>query len=52
LVSSFDPEDEGDMILRNVGWLSTVLCPRRQNSWSLLLDSKFHGREPTDLPAV
>jgi hypothetical protein len=31
----FDPEDEGDIFLRNVGWLSTnytELYPRRQNS--------------------
>jgi hypothetical protein len=31
----FDPEDGGDMFLRNVGWLSidnTALYPRRQNS--------------------
>jgi hypothetical protein len=31
----FDPEHEGDMFLRNVGWLSTdytVLYPRTQNS--------------------
>jgi hypothetical protein len=31
----FDPEDEGDMFLRNVGWLLTAymaLYPRRQNS--------------------
>jgi hypothetical protein len=31
----FDPEDGGDMFLRNIGWLSRdymVLYPRRQNS--------------------
>jgi hypothetical protein len=31
----FDPEDGGNMFLRNVDWLSayyTALCPRRQNS--------------------
>jgi hypothetical protein len=30
----FDPEDGGDMFLRNVGWLSadyTALCRKRQN---------------------
>jgi hypothetical protein len=29
---SFNPEDGGDMLLRNVDWLSTdytALCPRR-----------------------
>jgi hypothetical protein len=28
----YNPEDRGDMFLRNVGWLSTdymALCPRR-----------------------
>jgi hypothetical protein len=33
-----DPDDGGDMFLRNVGWLSphyTALYPRRQNSSSL-----------------
>jgi hypothetical protein len=31
----FDPEYAGDVLLRNVGWLSTdytVLHPRRENS--------------------
>jgi hypothetical protein len=31
---SFDPEDGGDMFLRNIGWLSTdctALYPRKQN---------------------
>jgi hypothetical protein len=31
----FDPEDEGDMLLRNVGWFSTdytALYPRRYNT--------------------
>jgi hypothetical protein len=30
-----DPEDEGDMFFRNIGWFLTdytVSCPRRQNS--------------------
>jgi hypothetical protein len=36
----FEPEDEGDMFLRKVGWLatgSTALYPRRQNSSILAL---------------
>jgi hypothetical protein len=35
----FDPEDGGDMFLRNVGWLSadyTTLYPRRQNCFSVI----------------
>jgi hypothetical protein len=30
----FNPDDGGDMLLRNVNWLSTDLCPRRHNSSS------------------
>jgi hypothetical protein len=31
----FDPEDEGDMLLQNIGWISgdyIALRPRRRNS--------------------
>jgi hypothetical protein len=39
LGSFFDPEDEGDILLQNVGWLSTdytALYPRRYDSSNFL----------------
>jgi hypothetical protein len=41
----FDPENGGDMYLRNVGWLSadyTALFPRRQNSGNNITFQKPH----------
>jgi hypothetical protein len=60
----FDPEDRGDMFLRNVGWLSAdcmALYPRRHNSssaisldWTgsmqgLVVDSSSDSNEPSCL---
>jgi hypothetical protein len=42
----FEPEDHGDMFLRNVGWLSaeyTALCSRRQSSSAFSTPSSERG---------
>jgi hypothetical protein len=45
----FEPEDGGDMLLRNVGWLSTdytLLCSRRQKSaWTLFKERLRTGTD-------